>query len=101
MFFLNGEMFPQLKANVKLLRSSPKNIVKSWAQNTPHILGFVNTLIRHQVVNKQKILDIWKKDQFCMFIVFCYDVSHEIFQVIKKCVSFKIFQIFCKSIAIS
>lgn len=67
MFFLSGEIFPQLKGNVKLLRSSPKNIVKSWAQNTPHILGFVNALIRRQVNNKQRILDIWKKDQFCTY----------------------------------
>lgn len=67
MFFLNGEIFPQLKANVKFLRSSPKNVVKTWAQNTPHTLGFVNALIRHQVNNKQKILDIWKKNQFCEY----------------------------------
>lgn len=65
MFFLSGEIFPQLKAHVKLLRSAPKNVVKSWAQNTPHILTFVNALIRHQVCSKQKILDIWKKDEFC------------------------------------
>lgn len=65
MFFLNGDIFPQLKANIKMLRSSPKNIVKSWAQNTPHILGFVNALIRRQVYNKSKLLDVWKKDTFC------------------------------------
>lgn len=65
MFFLSGEIFPQLKPNIKLLRSSPKNIVKSWAQNIPHILNFVNALIKYQLNNKQKILDIWKKDQFC------------------------------------
>ena len=69
MFFLNGEIFPKLKANVKLLRSSPKNVIKSWAQNTPHILAFVNTLIRRNVNNKQKILEVWKKDQFCKWIL--------------------------------
>lgn len=69
MFFLNGEIFPNLKANVKMLRSSPKNLIKQWAQNTPHILTFVNTLIRRHVNSKQKILDVWKKDQFCMWIL--------------------------------
>lgn len=67
MFFLNGDIFPQLKTNLKMLRSSPKNIVKSWAQNTPHILGFINALIRRQVYNKQKLLDVWKKDSFCKY----------------------------------
>lgn len=69
MFFLNGEIFPMLKANVKMLRSTPKNLIKPWAQNTPHILAFVNALIRRNVNSKQKILDIWKKDQFCMWIL--------------------------------
>lgn len=66
MFFLNGEIFPKLKDNVKMLRSSPKDVIKSWAQKKQHILTFVNALIRRNINNKQTILDIWEKDQFCM-----------------------------------
>lgn len=65
MFFLNGDIFSELKDYKKFLRSSPKNVVKLWAQNTPHILTFVNSLIRRQINSKQKLLDIWKKDKFC------------------------------------
>lgn len=67
MFILNGDVFSQLKAHKKKLRSSPKNIVKSWSKNTPHILAFVNALIRHKVYNRQKLLDVWQKDKFCKF----------------------------------
>lgn len=67
MFLLNGDIFPQLKAHIKMLRSSPKNVVKSWAQNTPHILTFVNALIRRQVYSKQKLMDVWNKDKFCEY----------------------------------
>lgn len=67
MFILNGDVFPQLKENIKLLRSSPRNIIKSWAQNTPHVLAFINTLIRRQIYNKQKLFDVWKKDEFCKY----------------------------------
>lgn len=65
MFFLNGDVFSDLQAHRKLLRSSPKNVVKSWAHNTPHILAFVNALIRRQVLNRQTLLDAWKKDKLC------------------------------------
>lgn len=65
MFFLNGDIFIEIQKYRKLMRSSPKNIVKSWAKNNPHILGFVNALIRNEVCSKQKLLDVWKKDQFC------------------------------------
>lgn len=65
MFFLNGDVFAELGKHRKLLRSAPKNIVKSWAKNTPHILGFLTALIQREVCSKQKLLDAWKKDQFC------------------------------------
>lgn len=65
MFFLNGDIFSDLQPHKKLLRSAPKNVIKSWAQNTPHILAFVNALIRRQVHNRQTLLDAWKKDKLC------------------------------------
>lgn len=65
MFLLNGDIFPKLRQYTKVLRSSPKNIIKSWAQNTAHVVVFVNALIRRQISNKQKLLDAWKKDEFC------------------------------------
>lgn len=65
MFFLGGDVFSGLQPHKKLLRSSPKNVIKSWAQNTPHILAFVNALIRRQVHNRQTLLDVWRKDKNC------------------------------------
>lgn len=67
MFFLSGDVFTDLQSHKKLLRSSPKNMIKSWAQNTPHILAFVNALIRRQVHNRQTLLDAWKKDKLCKY----------------------------------
>lgn len=95
MFFLGGDVFPLLKANVKLLRSSPKNVVKFWAQNTPHILAFINALIRRQVYSRQKLLDVWTKDKFCRF--FYRTSNNEIITNRFVCR----FQILCKSIKIS
>lgn len=65
MFFLNGDIFPSLKIYQKKLRSSPKNIVKHWAGSTPHIINFVNCLVRNQVHTKQHLLDAWSKDRLC------------------------------------
>lgn len=68
MFFLDGVIFSDLQAHKKLLRSSPKNVIKSWSQNTPHILAFINALIRRQVHNRQTLLDAWKKDKLCKYL---------------------------------
>lgn len=82
MFFLNGDIFPALIKYQKKLRSSPKNVIKSWARNTPHILGFVNSLLRHKIHSKQQILDVWAKDKFCKYslsLFYLENNTHDIF----------------------
>lgn len=68
MFLLNGEIFPKIAQYKKQMRSMPKNIVKSWSKDTPHVLGIVNKLINRQVNSKQKLIDAWKKDSNCKFM---------------------------------
>lgn len=65
MFLLDGEVMPALQAYRKQLRSSPKTVVKTWAKATPHILNFVNSLLRAQVHRRQQLLDVWAKDPNC------------------------------------
>lgn len=65
MFLLNGDVFPKIAEYKKQMRSVPKNIVKSWSKDTPHVMNFVNKLINRQANNKQKLIDIWRKDKNC------------------------------------
>lgn len=65
MFLLNGDIFPKISDYKKQMRSVPKNIVKKWSKDTPHVLSFVNKLINRQVSSKQKLLDLWRKDANC------------------------------------
>lgn len=67
MFLLNGDIFPKISEYKKQMRSVPKNIVRSWSKNTPHVLAFVNKLINRRVNNKQKLLDLWRKESNCKF----------------------------------
>lgn len=69
MFFLNGEIFPKICEYKKQMRSVPKNIVKSWSRDTPHVLAFVNKLISRQVNSKQKLMDVWRKESNCKLIL--------------------------------
>lgn len=65
MFLLNGDVLPQFKDYKKSLRSTPKNVVKSWSKNTPHIVSFVNRLLQGKVFSKQTLLDKWRKKPNC------------------------------------
>lgn len=65
MFLLDGEVFPAISAYKKSMRSAPKNVVKTWSKSTPHILNFVNQLIRQQITSRQQLLDVWEKDPNC------------------------------------
>lgn len=67
MFLMNGDIFPKISAYKKQMRSMPKNMVKSWSKDTPHVLGIVNKLINRQVNTKQKLTDAWEKDSNCKF----------------------------------
>lgn len=68
MFLLNGDIFPKIAVYRKQMRSVPKNIIKSWSKDTPHVLNFVNKLINRQVNSKPKLIDIWRKESDCKFI---------------------------------
>lgn len=87
MFLLNGDVITQLNAHKKLLRSSPKNVIKTWAQNTPHILAFINALIRRQVHTKQALLDVWKKDKNCKHFLFSSIFDKMNFSIKQKYIS--------------
>lgn len=65
MHFLNGDVFSKVLEYRKAMRSTPKNVVKTWAKNTPHILHFVNSLIRNHISSKQDLVDIWKTNRNC------------------------------------
>lgn len=65
MFLMNGDMFPKISEYKKQMRSMPKNIVKSWSKDAPHVLGIVNKLINRQVNSKQKLIDLWRKESTC------------------------------------
>lgn len=65
MHFLKGDIFPQILEYKKSMRSTPNNVIKSWAKNTPHILNFINCLIRNQVSSKQALVEQWRTNQNC------------------------------------
>lgn len=88
MFFLNGDIFPKLRPHIKMLRSAPKNMIKTWAQNTAHAVAFINALIRRQIYNKQRLLDVWKKDQFCKWFYHISLLDIRIFSFIPSFLSF-------------
>lgn len=65
MFLLNGDICPKLKPFTKSLRSSPKNVVKRWSNNTTHVVNFVNRLIAKQIADRDKLLRVWDTDANC------------------------------------
>lgn len=71
MFFLSGEIVPGVLAHKKEFRSTPANILKSWVANQPHVMAFVNRLLRARVYSRQALLDAWAKDPNCklMFLL--------------------------------
>lgn len=65
MFFLAGEIVPGVLVHRKELRSTPANLLKSWVANQPHVMAFVNRLLRARVHSRQALLDAWAKDPNC------------------------------------
>ncbi|XP_029679744.1 probable ATP-dependent RNA helicase kurz [Formica exsecta] len=62
-FFLEGQICPKLKRFVPSLLTTPGSITKSWAKLIPRTQAIVQALLSHEIMSKDKLLQIWSSDK--------------------------------------